>query len=89
MKHMKVSPTEKEQFQPSGKKKRFPPYMYKKILHLVKPPAPPPPPPPPPPSLITFLMVNPLPEQFMKQEKEFKIAMCPYQYSEFTFLPVI
>ena len=62
MKHMKVSPTEKEQFQPSGKKKRFPPYIYKKILHLVKPP------PPPPPSPITFLMVNPLPEQFMKQE---------------------
>ena len=60
MKHMKVSPTEKEQFQPSGKKKRFPPYIYKKILHLVKPP--------PPPSPITFLMVNPLPEQFMKQE---------------------
>ena len=83
MKHMKVSPTEKEQFQPSGKKKRFPPYMYKKISHLVKPPA------PPPTSPITFLMVNPLPEQFMKQEKEFKIAMCPYQYSEFTFLPVI
>ena len=58
MKRMKVSPTEKK-FQPSSKKKRFPPYMYKKILHLLKPL---------PPCPTTFLMVNPLPKQFMKQE---------------------
>ena len=39
MKHTKVSPPEKKKFQPSGKKKRFPPYMYKKrILHLLKSP---------------------------------------------------
>ena len=31
MKHLKVSRTEKK-IQPSGKKKRFPPYMYKKNL---------------------------------------------------------
>ena len=32
MKHVKVSPTEKKKFQPWGKKKkRFPPYMDKKI----------------------------------------------------------
>ena len=39
MKHVKVSHTEKKKFQPWGKKKkRFPPYMYKKILHFLKSP---------------------------------------------------